>query len=51
VESRWACLTDCKQSIGEEHEEDPHRHLEINGALEAIICTFLMCIRLVDYFR
>ncbi len=51
MESRWACLTDCKQSIGEEHEEDPHRHLEINGALEAIICTFLMCIRLVDYFR
>jgi hypothetical protein len=47
VESRWACLTDFKQSIGEVHQEDPHKHLEINGALEAIICTFLMCIWLV----
>jgi hypothetical protein len=45
VESRWACLTDCNQSIGVVRQEDPHKHLEINGALEAIICTFLMCMR------
>jgi hypothetical protein len=44
-------MPNCKQSIGEVHQEDPHKHLEINGALEAIICTFLMCIWLVDYFR